>query len=335
MKKEVRIGVFGVLMILCAWAGIRFLSGIDIFSRNAEYIAVYDQVNGMQEASPVLIRGVKVGTVTAIEFDPQKSDKVALCLTVQRKYAIPRNSLAKMVSSSIMGGKSIEIELGNGSEVLESGDTILSSATPDMMESLSSQMNPILERVTTLADELTTTLEGVNMIVEQNADNIKGLTTHLNSIASNIDNILGEEREGLKQTLKGVEEFSTALGRNSERMDSLMTNLATFSERLASAEVVENLDRTLADLNALLSGMESGEGTLGQLAKDKALYDNLASASENLSRLLQDLREHPSRYVHFSVFGRSEAKELKRAAKQEEKRLRDSLRRAERESKRE
>lgn len=289
----------------------------------------------MQEASPVLIRGVKVGTVTAIEFDPQKSDKVALCLTVQRKYAIPRNSLAKMVSSSIMGGKSIEIELGDGSEVLESGDTILSSATPDMMESLSSQMNPILERVTTLADELTTTLEGVNMIVEQNADNIKGLTTHLNSIASNIDNILGEEREGLKQTLKGVEEFSTALGRNSERMDSLMTNLATFSERLASAEVVENLDRTLADLNALLSGMESGEGTLGQLAKDKALYDNLASASENLSRLLQDLREHPSRYVHFSVFGRSEAKELKRAAKQEEKRLRDSLRRAERESKRE
>ena len=289
----------------------------------------------MQEASPVLIRGVKVGTVTAIEFDPQKSDKVALCLTVQRKYAIPRNSLAKMVSSSIMGGKSIEIELGDGSEVLESGDTILSSATPDMMESLSSQMNPILERVTTLADELTTTLEGVNMIVEQNADNIKGLTTHLNSIASNIDNILGEEREGLKQTLKGVEEFSTALGRNSERMDSLMTNLATFSERLASAEVVENLDRTLADLNALLSGMESGEGALGQLAKDKALYDNLASASENLSRLLQDLREHPSRYVHFSVFGRSEAKELKRAAKQEEKRLRDSLRRAERESKRE
>lgn len=322
-------------MILCAWAGIRFLSGIDIFSRNAEYIAVYDQVNGMQEASPVLIRGVKVGTVTAIEFDPQKSDKVALRLTVQRKYAIPRNSLAKMVSSSIMGGKSIEIELGDGGEVLESGDTILSSATPDMMESLSSQMNPILERVTTLADELTTTLEGVNMIVEQNADNIKGLTTHLNSIASNIDNILGEEREGLKQTLKGVEEFSTALGRNSERMDSLMTNLATFSERLASAEVVENLDRTLADLNALLSGMESGEGTLGQLAKDKALYDNLASASENLSRLLQDLREHPSRYVHFSVFGRSEAKELKRAAKQEEKRLRDSLRRAERESKRE
>lgn len=323
------------MMILCAWAGIRFLSGIDIFSRNAEYIAVYDQVNGMQEASPVLIRGVKVGTVTAIEFDPQKSDKVALRLTVQRKYAIPRNSLAKMVSSSIMGGKSIEVELGDGGEVLESGDTILSSATPDMMESLSSQMNPILERVTTLADELTTTLEGVNMIVEQNADNIKGLTTHLNSIASNIDNILGEEREGLKQTLKGVEEFSTALGRNSERMDSLMTNLATFSERLASAEVVENLDRTLADLNALLSGMESGEGTLGQLAKDKALYDNLASASENLSRLLQDLREHPSRYVHFSVFGRSEAKELKRAAKQEEKRLRDSLRRAERESKRE
>lgn len=332
MKKEVRIGIFGVLMILCAWAGIRFLSGIDIFSRNAEYIAVYDQITGMREASPVLIKGVKVGTVTAISFNPVQSDKVALHLTVQRRYAIPRNSVASMVSSSIMGGKSIEIQLGDSSDILESGDTISSLSTPDMVTALSSQMSPILERITTLADELTGTLKGVNSVVSENADNIKGLTTHLNSIASNIDNILGSEKEGLRAALVGIERFSTTLGDNSERMDSLMQNLTTFSDKLASAEVVENLDSTLQGLNALLEGMESGEGTLGQLAKDKALYDNLASASDNLSRLLEDLREHPSRYVHFSVFGRSESKEMKRAAKLEQKRLRDSIRKAEREN---
>ena len=332
MKKEVRIGIFGVLMILCAWAGIRFLSGIDIFSRNAEYIAVYDQIAGMRDASPVLIKGVKVGTVTAISFNPEQSDKVALHLTVQRRYAIPRNSVASMVSSSIMGGKSIEIQLGDSSDILESGDTISSLSTPDMVTALSSQMSPILERITTLADELTGTLKGVNSVVSENADNIKGLTTHLNSIASNIDNILGSEKEGLRAALVGIERFSTTLGDNSERMDSLMQNLTTFSDKLASAEVVENLDSTLQGLNALLEGMESGEGTLGQLAKDKALYDNLASASDNLSRLLEDLREHPSRYVHFSVFGRSESKEMKRAAKLEQKRLRDSIRKAEREN---
>ena len=109
MKKEVKIGMFAVAMILCAWGGIRFLSGVDIFSRNVDYYAVYDQVNGVQGASPVMMRGVKVGTVSEILFDPARSARVVLRLTVRRQYPIPADSEAKIVSSSLMGSKAIEI----------------------------------------------------------------------------------------------------------------------------------------------------------------------------------------------------------------------------------
>lgn len=325
MKKEVRIGIFAVAMILSAWAGIRFLSGIDIFSRNVDYYAAYDQVSGMQEASPVVMRGVKIGTVTEIIFDSTESEKVLLRLTVKKQFDIPKDSEARMASSGIMGGKMVEIVPGSSSEMLEKGDTMRSSQVPDMMEAI----DPIMQQVTVLADELTVTLKALHEVVESNASNIEGMTSHMNSITGNIDQLLTSEKEGLKRAVKGISEFSTTLGNNAARLDSLMANMNSFSTKLAETQVVENLDKTLAELSTVLTEIREGDGTVGKLLSDEELYARLTQASENLSLLLADLKEHPSRYVHFSVFGQNEekqqAKEAKRAAKEAKRAERDSL----------
>lgn len=328
MKREVRIGIFGVAMILCAWAGIRFLSGIDIFSRNVDYFAAYDEVTGMQEASPVLMRGVKIGTVTEIIFDSTESEKVLLRLTVKKQFVIPKDSEARMVSSSIMGGKAVEIITGTSPERLEKGDTLRSTVVPDMLASI----DPIMQKVTTLADELTATLEALHGVVESNAGNIEGMTTHLNSLSGNLDQILSSEKEGLTKAVRGISEFSATLGDNAGRLDSLMANMNTFSEKLAEARVVEHLDKTLSELSSVLAEIRSGDGTVGKLLTDQELYAQLTQASENLSALLADLKEHPSRYVHFSVFGQSDEKQAAKAARKAQKaeaqRLKDSLKNA-------
>lgn len=325
MKREVRIGIFAVAMILCTWAGIRFLSGIDIFSRNVDYYAAYDQVSGMQEASPVVMRGVKIGTVTEIIFDSTDSEQVLLRLTVKKQFDIPKDSEARMASSGIMGGKMVEIVPGSSSEMLEKGDTMRSTQVPDMMEAI----DPIMQQVTVLADELTVTLKALHGVVENNASNIEGMTSHMNSITGNIDQLLTSEKEGLKRAVKGLSEFSTTLGNNAARLDSLMANMNSFSTKLAETQVVENLDKTLAELSTVLTEIREGDGTVGKLLSDEELYARLTQASENLSLLLADLKEHPSRYVHFSLFGQNEekqqAKEAKRAAKEAKRAERDSL----------
>lgn len=325
MKREVRIGIFAVAMILCAWAGIRFLSGIDIFSLNVDYYAAYDQVSGMQEASPVVMRGVKIGTVTEIIFDSTDSEQVLLRLTVKKQFDIPKDSEARMASSGIMGGKMVEIVPGSSSEMLEKGDTMRSTQVPDMMEAI----DPIMQQVTVLADELTVTLKALHEVVENNASNIEGMTSHMNSITGNIDQLLTSEKEGLKRAVKGISEFSTTLGNNAARLDSLMANMNSFSTKLAETQVVENLDKTLAELSTVLTEIREGDGTVGKLLSDEELYARLTQASENLSLLLADLKEHPSRYVHFSLFGQNEekqqAKEAKRAAKEAKRAERDSL----------
>ena len=124
MKREVKIGIFGVTMIIAAWAGIRFLKGFDIFSRNSVYYAAYDQINGVQVASPIMMKGVKIGTVTGISFDPQRSDNVVLQFTIKRQYHIPTDSEAKIYSNGLMGGKAIEIKYGTARTYLQKGDTL-------------------------------------------------------------------------------------------------------------------------------------------------------------------------------------------------------------------
>lgn len=324
MKKEVKIGMFAVAMILCAWGGIRFLSGVDIFSRNVDYYAVYDQVNGVQGASPVMMRGVKVGTVSEILFDPARSSQVVLRLTVRRQYPIPSDSEAKIVSSSLMGSKAIEIVLGESSVRLEKGDTIRSGYSRDMMDTALTELDFFKEKISRLTEELSRTLTGISTLVESNSSNIGELTAHLNSIAGNLDEVLSAEKSGLRSAVAGISEFSQTLGQNAGRVDTLMGNLTRFSDNLAEADLKAAVGR----LNDILDRIDSGEGTVGRLMNDAELYENLQQASENLSVLLADLKENPKRYVHFSLFGRSEAKEKERAAKLEEKLRQDSIRRS-------
>ena len=134
MKREVKIGIFAVAMIGVAWAGIRFLKGFDIFSRNVEYYAAYDQINGVQNASPIMMKGVKIGSVTRLSFDPARSDKVVLQFTIKRQYRIPTDSEAKIFSNGLMGAKAIEITYGTADTYLQKGDTLRSSRDRDLMD---------------------------------------------------------------------------------------------------------------------------------------------------------------------------------------------------------
>jgi len=331
MKREVKIGIFAVLMIGCAWAGIRFLSGIDIFRRNSEYYAAYDRINGVQAASPVIMQGVKVGTVTGIRFDPRRSDKVVLQLTIKRQYALPADSEAQIVSNSIMGAKAVEIRLGESSEVLRSGDTLRAGSDRDLMDMAGSGLEFLKQKVERLTGDLSRTLGNINALLEANAAALTGTMTHLNGIAGNLDGMLAAERGNLEAIVENLARFSETLGGNAGRIDSIVRHADALVAGLEEQRFAENLAGAAARLNELMTAANSGDGTLGALLGERALYDSLTAASGNLASLLADLEARPGRYVHFSLFGRNEEKMQERARKRAEREAaragRDSLRR--------
>lgn len=306
MKREAKIGIFAVVILLCLWAGIRFLSGIDIFGRSIVYYACYGNVSGLQSAAPVTIQGVKVGTVEAIEFDPSEGDEVRLSIAVNRRYRIPADSRARIYSDGFLGGKAVAIELGRSAEMLPKGGYIEASADRDLMDVAGSELEALKGKVAEVTENLTATLQNLNTLIADNTENLTATLGHINSITASLDGILTSEKKDIESVISSMNSLAAMLENNTGRIDGIIGNADRFASQLADARIdslASALGAAAAGLDRMLARIDEGEGSIGQLMNDKRLYDNLAEASANLAALLGDLKENPKRYVHFSLFG--------------------------------
>ncbi len=323
MRREAKIGLFAVLMIAVAWGGIRFLKGFDILSTHTEYYAAYEQVGGVQVSSPIMMKGVKIGSVTGIEFNPAVDDKVVLTLTIRSSYRLPADSEAKIFSDGLMGGKAIEIIYGTSSEYLEDGGMLRSAHTRDIMDMAGSELEYFKQMLSEVTGELTTTLSTLNRLMENNEHNISGTLSHLNSMSGDMAEVLKAEKQNLRRAIGDLTKFTNSMASAAPRIDSLVGGANRIVAQLSEEEFAARLNETVGGLNAVLGRLQSGDGSLGLLMNDPALYDSLTTASGNLAALCEDIKLYPGRYIHISVFGRDadkmKAKADKRAAKAEKR----------------
>ncbi|MFI3286305.1 MAG: MlaD family protein [Rikenellaceae bacterium] len=308
MKREVKIGIFAVVIICCSWAGIRFLSGIDIFGRNMVYYASYDKINGINTASPILVQGVKVGKVSEIILDPLKSDKVTLRFSIDRKYKLPTTTVASIYSPGIMSSMAIGLDMGDGREFLKSGDYINTNEETNLMDVASEKLMSISEQIEVVGKELTQTLKSVNSILDCSGEDINSTLDNLNKLSGELSGVMKSQSKNLESAVAGLSTFSSTLGDNADKVESIIANLNTLSSQFSEADLASNLTTTIDELNAALSKLNSAEGSAGKLLSDEELYENLTAVSGSLNELLIDMQENPKRYVHFSLFGAKDKK---------------------------
>ena len=318
MKKEAKIGIIAVVIILAAWAGIRFLSGMDIFGRSNTYKAYYENVNGLQNAASVVIRGVKVGQVTNIAI--ADNGMVEVEFTVDSKHSIPEDSEALLFSAGLMGGKAIELQLGTSSSMLADGGTLKGGVKPDMFDDLGSMVADLKEKLGTLLDNVNNTVVGVDSLVTDNRQNLTAMVANLNKIIADL------EASGIVDNL---DSFSKTLKDNGPRIDSVMTNVNTITKQFAERNIAAELSTILAELKSTLDQINKGQGSVGKLVKDESLYKKLDEAAAHLSALLADVKENPKRYINIRVFGNSpEEKQALKEAKAKEKAEKQAAREA-------
>ena len=286
--------MYALLIFLGAWAGIRFLSGADIFGRTHTYYVYYDNASGLQNASAVVIRGVKVGQVSNVAIAEDEPSKVAVTLAVSKDYVIPADSKAKVFSAGLMGGQAIELVIGSSAEMLEPGAKIAPLVEPGMIDMLTSEFGDIKEKLVSVMDNINVTLNSLNGLVDSNNANISAAIANLNGVLADIEQ---------SDIVANLDSFTGTLKNNGEKIDSIVANVGNLTASLDEQQTGAKLAQSVEQLNALLAKFNESDGTVGSLLNDKALYANLAEASNNLSLLLEDLKEHPKRYVHFSLFG--------------------------------
>ena len=308
MKKEVKIGIVAVVILLMAWAGIRFLSGLDVLGRSRTYTAHYEQVNGLQDAAAVVINGVKVGQVTGVKLNTVQGG-VDVSLSIGSEFDIPTDSRALLFSAGLMGGKSIEIKLGAATDYLKDGDAIPTGVTLDLIDTLTNELGDIKAKVATLLDNLNQTVSGVDSLIDNNSKNLTQTIANLNTIMANLKR---------SKIIENIDGFCATLNQNGSKLDSIITDINSVTKALNEQKAGEKLTQAINEVNTLLAKVNSGEGSIGNLVSDDKLYKQLAQAAQNLSLLLADLKENPKRYINVTVFGTKsyDEKQADKAARQ-------------------
>ncbi len=298
MKREVKIGIFAVAMIAFGWWGVKYLSGYDLFARNYTYYATYDKSYGLKQAAPVMMYGVKVGSVTSVQID-QEIGKVVAILKVDKRFKIPKDSHAKVFSPGIMSAEAVEITGGNSPILLSNRDTITSAQDPGLMDMAMSEVDYFKAQFTTIVEDLTTTLNNVNILLEGNTSNINSTIANLSDLSGQISKLIASQEANIATTLDGVASIAQSVGKNSDQIDSIINNVDSFTTELAQAQIAT----TIEELNATLAALNNGGGTANLLLQDERLYEGLVNSVGSLDSLLVDLNQNPKRYVHFSLFG--------------------------------
>jgi len=300
LSKEVKIGAFALAMIVGLYLGVNYLKGKQVFSGDRYYYALFDRTNGLQNAAPVLLRGVKVGSVTDIYLDPDHSEKVVVKVGVKKEVDIPSDSHLVLFANGLMGDRAIELVKGSSGSLLSGGVTIPAQIEEGLFESASANIEELVAEAKTLMSSLTATSESLGAILSENADALKGVVANARSVTGQ----LADAR--LDETLHDLGAFTAMLKGNSDRFAGIIGNLNTATGQLAAADLrgtVDSLGAGIARLNTVLAAVSDGDGSAARLLHDPALYDSLTVATGNLAGLLEDLKANPRRYVHFSLFG--------------------------------
>lgn len=291
--KEVKIAVVSIIGIIVLFYGMQFLKGLNLFSSEATYLVKFSDVSGLSVSAPVYANGYKVGVVKDLRYGFHPGDDIVAVLGLNKEMRLPKGSHAEL-ASDLLGNIKINLLLGdNPVELLTVGDTITGGAQEGIMNKVG-EMMPAIESMLPKLDSI---LANLNVLLSDPSlrntlHNVEGMTNNLNATSSELRTLsasLNREMPQLMHKADGV----------LDNTQQLTANLATID--VASMNV--NVNQTLANVNELTRKLNSNEGSLGLLMRDPSLYNNLNATLADADSLLIDLKAHPKRYVHFSLFG--------------------------------
>lgn len=313
IKKEIKIGVLIVIATGLLFWGLNYLKGNNPFVKERFFYALYDNVEGLNSSSKVTINGLKVGKVNTISINAIDSGLVIVKFSLDQEIQIPDLSIAEIYSLDLMGNKGIQLKFINSNTFYNIGDTVLSATEQDLKDQVSAQMLPLKLK----AEDLMVSIEDAVKVVKDlfnktNTDNIQGTLRNLNKTfktlehtSTELDSLLTNNRGRIDSIFINVNSITANLRNNNEQISFILKNLASVSDSLAKSKLlstINNANRTLESVYNIMSKIERGEGTMGLLINNDSLYNNLNKSSQDLDKLLVDLRENPKRYLHYSLF---------------------------------
>lgn len=296
LTKEIKIALVAIVGILVLFFGLEFLKGMSLFSNDNTYYVSFKDISGLSSSNPIYADGYKVGVVKHIQYDYDRGGDILVQIDVNKDLRIPKGSSAE-IESDIMGNVKMNLLLANNPrERVNPGETIIGAKNNGLMGKVAG----LLPSVEVMLPKLDSILTNLNALLADPAlvnslHNIEGITNNLNTSSKQLNVLMASLNKNVPQMMHKANSTLS-------NTDRLTANLA----RLDVANTLAQVDQTIANLKGFTNQLNSREGSLGLLMHDASLYNNLNKTMQSADSLLINVRQHPKRYVHFSLFGRKD-----------------------------
>ena len=307
MNKELKIGLLAVVAIIALVFGVNYLKGINILNYNRNFYAVYENIGGLQSGSPVMVNGYKVGMVSNIDLLIENNQQLLVTISIEKEFAMPSNTVCKIVNQDLMGTKGISLLLGDATDFLEVGDTLNGGVEGTLQDEVNAQILPLKNK----AEQLIGSIDSVMMIVTAvlNKDTRESLRNSLQSLDKTfllmtetmikVDSMVAVNDDRITKVVKNLESITSNLESSNGDIKNILSNFSTLSDSLAKADIAS----VLKNISSITTKINNGHGSIGLLLKDDKIYANFEKSTRELAELLEDIKRHPSRYVNFSIIG--------------------------------
>lgn len=296
LTKEIKIALVAIVGILVMYFGINFLKGMNLFSTNNAYYMTFDDIQGLGASTPIYADGYKVGTVDGLEYDYKENGPIKVKVDINRDLRIPQGSKAEIVKD-LMGNLQVNLLLANNPrERVEPGGIIPGAVNGGMMDK-AANLVPVVEKMLPKLDSILTSVNALlaDPALAASLHNVETITSNLTISTRELNTLMA----GLNKQVPGM------IG----KANGVLDNTNRLTANLASLDVqgtLNKVNQTLESAHQFTEKLNSNQGSLGLLMNDTKLYDNLTSTMSHADSLVIDLKAHPKRYVHFSVFGRKD-----------------------------
>ena len=293
--REIKVGALATICLFLLFFGFNFLKGVNIFSPTNSFHGTYYNLHGLEEQAAVKIRGHKVGQVDRISYDFTRDSAFTVDISIKKDIVLPQGTQMALVADGLLGGMAIELQLPEESaEPIAKGSFLPTTYVPGLIESVQGELLAHVDEA----------IQDVDSLVAQLRGQVEG--DHLKDTLHNVDRISGD-LTGVSADLKRM--MNKQVPTIVNNADTAIANLNVIVSDLKKADLaatVARVDTAVDGVNGLIADVRSKDGTLGQLIYNKSLYDHIDATVISADSLLVDLKAHPKRYVHFSVFGKKD-----------------------------